>query len=168
MKLPLVYDRAFGGSDHTHENPKKQGTEFRNPVGVGFHKNSDTKTINGTMLPNLEDPRHPVRKWSDMPEPMGFGHVGRGWQPRVKFAGTYDDQWLKDQFPFLPADFDPQYFQSAPSDQQVPYLQGGEVVRCTNMTSDGRPMVFAVPAITVPVAFRFRNREIHKNPIWTP
>jgi len=159
VKMPLVYDRAFGGSDHTHENPKKQGTELRNPAGVGFHKNSDTKVIKGTPLPNLEDPRHPIRNWSDAPSPMGFGHLGRGWQARIKFAGTYDEQWLKDRFPFLPADFDQQYFQAAPSDQQVPYLRGGEVVRCLNMTESGA-LVFAVPEVEAPVVFRFRDREV--------
>jgi hypothetical protein len=159
VKMPLIYERAFGGSDHTHRDPKKQGTELRNPVGVGFHVNSDTKMIKGKPLPNLENPRFPVNSWSDTPPPTGFGHLGRGWQPRIKFAGTYDDQWVKDQFPFLPADFDEQYFQAAPSDQQVPYLIGGEVVRCFNMSVSGT-LVFAVPEIEVPVVFRFRDREV--------
>ena len=159
VKMPLVYERAFGGSDNTHEDPKKQGTELRNLVGVGFHKNSDSKAIKGTPLPNLEDPRHPIRKWSAAPAPMGFGHLGRGWQPRIKFAGTYDEQWLKERFPFLPADFDQQYFQAAPSDQQVPYLRGREVVRCLNMSESGT-LVFAVPEVEIPVAFRFRDRDM--------
>jgi hypothetical protein len=159
VKMLLVYERAFGGSDHTHENPKKRGTELRNPVGVGFHTNSDSKAIKGTSLPNLEDPRHPIRKWSAAPAPMGFGYLGRGWQPRISFAGTYDDQWLNDRSPFLPADFDQQYFQASPSDQQVPHLRGGEVVRCLNMTESGA-LVFAVPEVEVPVVFRFRDREV--------
>ena len=159
VKMPLLYERAFGGSDHTHENPKKQGTEMRNPVGVGFHKNSDAKAIKETPLPNLEHRRHLIKTWSDTPPPIGFGHLGRGWQARIKFAGTYDDQWLKDQFPFLPADFDQQYFQSAPLDQQVPHLRGGEVVRCLGMSEAGT-LVFAMPEIEVPVTFCFRDRTV--------
>ena len=159
VKMPLLYSRAFGGSDHTHENPKKQGTELRNPVGVGFHKNSDKKAIEGTPLPNLEDPRHPIRKWSAAPGPMGFGHLGRGWQPRTQFAGTYDDQWLNDRFPFLPDNFDYQYFQSAPADQQFPYFTGGEVIRCTGMTAQGSWM-FIVPTVQVPIMYTFRDREV--------
>jgi hypothetical protein len=29
-------------------------------------------------------------------------------------AGTYDEHWLNETRPFLPADFDDQYFQAAP------------------------------------------------------
>ena len=163
LKMPLVYERAFGGSDHTHDKPKYQGTELRNLVGVGFQKNSDPKSIEGTPLPNLEDPRHPIRGWSDTPPPAGFGILGRGWQPRITHAGTYDDKWLDHRFPFLPEDFDERYFQSAPADQQVPFFKGGEVVRCTNMTPDGRFEV-TVPRVNVPILFRFRDREVEADP----
>ncbi|WP_454063415.1 DUF2169 family type VI secretion system accessory protein [Candidatus Nitrospira salsa] len=163
LKMPLSFDRAFGGSDHTHDNPKKQGTEMRNPVGRGFHKNAASKTIRDTPLPNLEDPRSLIRKWSHAPAPAGFGPVGRGWQPRIQFAGTYDDQWLKDRFPFLPNNFDYQYFQSAPTDQQFPHFSGGEVIRCSGMTSQGSWM-FIVPIVKVPIMYKFRNREVQEKP----
>ena len=161
--MPLLFERAFGGSDQSHPDPKYQGTELRNPVGVGFHQNSDRKTIVGTPLPNLEEPQHPIHKWSDTPPPAGFGIIGRNWQPRIKYAGTYDDQWLKERFPFLPADFDSQYFLSAPASQQVPFLKGGESVRCTNMTPEGI-FVFAVPAVEIPLVCRFRDRELRTQP----
>jgi hypothetical protein len=67
VKMPLVFDRAFGGSDHSHKKPKYHGTELRNPVGVGFHKNTDSKTIRGTPLPNLEHPRHRIRRYRLLP-----------------------------------------------------------------------------------------------------
>jgi hypothetical protein len=163
VRMPLLFERAFGGSDLSHSNPKYHGTEVRNTVGVGFHKNSDSATIEGQPLPNLEDPRKPFRRWSDTPPPVGLGAVGRNWQPRLKFAGTYDQRWRDDRFPFLPDDFDPQYFQSAPADQQVDHLEGGEVVRCVNMTADG---VFEarVPHFEVPLVFRFRDREVRVIP----
>ena len=163
LKMPLGFDRAFGGSDRSHPKPKYQGTEMRNPVGVGFHKNPSSKAIKGMPLPNLENPREPIHKWFHSPTPAAFGHLGRGWQPRVKFAGTYDDRWLKERFPFLPEDFDLQYFQSAPADQQVPYLRGGEAVRCTGMTSIGTFM-FTIPTVEVPVVFRFHDREVLQEP----
>lgn len=157
-KMPLVYERAFGGSDHTHKDQKKQGTELRNPVGVGFHKHSDAGFIKDTPLPNLEVPGQSISSWSDTPAPAGFGHLGRGWQPRITFAGTYDDQWLKDRFPFLPENFDQQYFQSAPLDQQVPHLRGGEIIRCLNMNESGS-LMFELPESEIPVTFYFRDRE---------
>jgi len=51
---------------------------------------------------------------------MTFGPIGRGWSERLKYAGTYDDDWLENVFPFLPA-----YYQAAPADQQLLYLKGG-------------------------------------------
>lgn len=159
LKMPLTFDRAFGGSDHTHGNPKKQGSEMRNLVGIGFHKNSTSKAIRDTPLPNLENPRSLIHKWSHTPAPAGFGTVGRGWHPRIQFAGTYDDRWLQERFPFLPDNFDYQYFQSAPADQQFPHLAGGEVIRCTGMTSKGSWM-FIVPTVQVPIMYKFRDREV--------
>src|SRR5262249_34475172 len=104
VTMPLVYERAFGGSDHTHPKPKYHGSELRNLVGVGFHRNSDAPTIEGTPLPNLEHPRQPMSSWSDTPPPVGFGVIGRNWQPRLKYAGTYDERWFNERRPFLPED----------------------------------------------------------------
>lgn len=163
IKTPLVFERAFGGSDHSHENPDYQGAELRNPVGVGFHCNSDSYAINGAPLPNLENPREIIYKWSDKPKPVGFGALGRGWQPRIAFAGTYDEQWKDDRFPFLPDDFDEQYFLSAPADQQTSYFKGGEHIRCTHMTPE-RTLTFALPHVQLPVTYRFGDRDVNIEP----
>ncbi len=154
--IPLVYERAFGGSDHS--DPRRANSEVRNLVGVGFYRNPDPRFLAGKPLPNLEDPRQRIRSWSDTPPPAGFGVVGRGWQPRVRFAGTYDQRWRDERFPYLPADFDEQYFQSAPADQQLPHPAGGERVVCTNVRADG-PFAATVPAADVPLTFRFRDRD---------
>ena len=65
VTMPLVFERAFGGSDHSDPSPRYQGSEVRNLVGVGFHKNSDASAIEGTPLPNLEDPRQRILSWSE-------------------------------------------------------------------------------------------------------
>lgn len=163
VKMPLMFEKAFGGSDHTHEDPQYHGTEMRNPVGVGFFKNPESKLVEGTPLPNLEDAERLIHKHTDHPNPVGFGTLGRNWQPRIEYAGTYDDGWLKDKFPFLPDDFDTRYFQAAPADQQLDYLQGGEEVACTNMTPDGL-LKFTIPKMDVPLLFRFRDREVEVKP----
>ena len=157
IKMPLNYDRAFGGSDNFHENENKNGSELRNLVGLGFYKNSDSENIKNKPLPNIEDPNSLIKSWSDKPSPMGFGVIGRGWQPRIKHAGTYDKKWKDERFPFLPNDFDEQYFLSSPQNQQLPTLQGGEVVRCVNMTPE-RILAITVPTIDIPVAYYFRDR----------
>ena len=45
---------------------------------------------------------------------MAFGPVGRSWQPRIRWAGTYDQKWMDEKFPFLPEDFDERYYQCRP------------------------------------------------------
>ena len=162
-RMPLVYERAFGGSEHSRKDQKSHGSDLRNPVGVGYWTSSELNVIKGTPVPNLEHPEHPIRSWSDKPPPIGLGVIGRGWQPRVKYAGTYDEQWFNERRPFLPADFDERYFQSAPEDQQVSHLKGGESVVCRNMTARG-DFAFRVPNINFPIKYRFRDRDLDVSP----
>jgi hypothetical protein len=95
--------------------------------------------------------------------PAGFGVVGRSWPSRLKFAGTYDEKWLKDQWPLLPADFDPRYNQSAPLDQQSRVIQGGEEVRLVNLTPDGF-WTFRLPKLDVPVHLLYADRQVGTAP----
>ena len=155
--LPLVWDRAFGGSDHSHEEERRNGSELRNPVGLGFHLNGRKKTILGKALPNIERHDDGMRSWSDKPEPVGFGPLGRAWHPRIGFAGTYDQRWMDEKLPFLPDDFDDRYFLSAPLDQQLPELTAGDTFRCLNMNEAGR-FVVCLPRFSVPLRFRFDDR----------
>jgi hypothetical protein len=37
VKMPITYDRAFGGVDATHNDPGKHAAFMANPAGVGFH-----------------------------------------------------------------------------------------------------------------------------------
>jgi hypothetical protein len=156
VTMPITFDRAFGGIDATH--PDRAAAELRNLAGRGFWKYADRKRIDGTPLPNVEHPHHPLRAPGDTPPPAGFGVIARGWQPRIGYAGTYDQRWLDEKFPFLPDDFDPQHFQAAPADQQVSALRGGESIRCTNMTPEG-VLETAVPRAEVPVELAFRDRK---------
>lgn len=154
--MPLVWDRAFGGSDLSHKKITRRGSELRNLVGTGFHLNRN-KDILGTPLPNIEQPNARMRHWLDKPKPIGFGPVGRGWQPRIGFAGTYDDEWMDERMPFLPEDFDNRYFQSAPMDQQRSCLSAGDTFRCLNMCENGI-FTASLPPLDARVCFQFENR----------
>jgi hypothetical protein len=160
-RMPLAWDRAFGGSDTSNAETRKNGSELRNLVGRGFHLNADRRTIIGRRLPNIEEPQRPMRAWSDKPDPIGFGPVGRNWQPRLSFAGTYDQKWMDERLPFLPDDFDDRYFQAAPLDQQVTRLDAGAAFSCVNMTPDDRPFVVRLPAFEIPARFWFADRLQH-------
>jgi len=159
--MPISYDKAFGGVDNTHKNPSKHKACLMNPIGVGFHDNLKTEFIEGKPLPNTEELNKRVTNPNGNYKPMAFGPVGRGWTSRYKLAGTYDQNWLDNIFPFLPADFNDAYYQSAPTDQQIDYLRGGENVVLSNLTPQGHTR-FQIPQVVMPVAFFLKNGETHK------
>lgn len=160
VEMPLTFERAFGGQDES-AGPGRVAVEQRNPVGVGFHPHRRPAQIEGTPLPNVEHPRQLLSSPRERPAPAGLGCIGRGWAQRIVYAGTYDARWREERAPFLPADFDSRYFQSAPVDQQFPHFRGGERIRCVHMAA--APVVqYVIPLLRVPVRFHFVDREVER------
>jgi hypothetical protein len=160
-RMPLVYERAYGGVDTRSKAPEKDW-DWRNPVGTGYAvagANAD-----GLALPNVEDPRQLIGSWKDRPGPAGFGVIASHWQPRVGFAGTYDEHWMKTRQPLLAEDLDDRYFQSAPADQQAPqWLRGGEPVVLVHLTPS-HDLRFTLPKLYFGFETRFYDgsRELHQ------
>jgi hypothetical protein len=156
--MSISYDNAFGGVDESNADQHETKTYLPNPVGRGF--SHFIKGLDGKPLPNTEEPGRSIADPKGSYAPMSFGSVGRNWQPRAQFAGTYDQEWLDDHAPFWPADFDYRYFQAGPEDQQIPYPSGGEEVVLTNLTPDGN-VRFNIPVRLMPVLFiPHRGRDI--------
>ncbi len=161
-KIPLVYERAFGGVDRLSDKPDRDW-DWRNPVGTGFAVSRSN--LAGVALPNFEYPNQLVQSWRDRPLPAGFGPICSHWQPRASFVGTYDDDWMKNRQPLLPEDFDERFFQCAPTDQQAQvFLQGGEPVAMRGFSPNG-DLRFTLPRLFLGFETRFYDgsREIHKN-----
>lgn len=136
-RMPLQWERAFGGWDLTTSDPDAHRVEKRNPVGVGFRDKVLGVRMDGIPLPNLEDPRALIRNPADKPPPAGFGFLGPHWEPRARLAGTYDEAWQQTRMPLLPKDFDRRFFNAAPLDQITPqYLRGDEPVAIANASSE--------------------------------
>jgi hypothetical protein len=154
--MPITYDRAFGGVDDS--KPEDVAPYSPNPVGVGFHKNRKPEEIAGLPVPNLEEPGRPITAPTGDHKPMSFGCIGRSWPSRIGFAGTYDEHWMENVFPFLPKDFDERYYQAAPSEQQIDHPHGGEPVHLLNLTPEGRTSG-ALPSFAVPVEFTSASWE---------
>lgn len=153
VRQGISYDVAFGGTDLRHEDASQHAAFMSNPVGRGYHKHLRQGWVDGAPLPCTEESGHGVSDPAGDYRPMAFGPVGRGWSTRSCFAGTYDEAWLADHFPFLPPDFDEQYFQAAPADQQVPlrFFQNGPIdVALGNLTAEGRTQ-FTIPHLQAPV-----------------
>jgi len=158
VKMPISYDNAYGGVDKTHEDESKHRAFIDNPAGKGFHHNTAKEVIEGKPLPNTEEIGRSVSSPDGKYHPMALGAIGRAWAPRPKYAGTYDQDWIDNTFPFLPADFDERYFQAASEDQQIDHPRGGEEVVLLNLTPAGRTS-FKLPTIDVPVTFYYKNYE---------
>jgi hypothetical protein len=151
VRMPLVYERAFGGTIESGPDRKRIIAEPRNPVGVGLNAKRKASEIKGTPLPNLEQPRKRIRHSGDSPGPTCFGYVAPSWTPRRQYAGTYDAHWLKTRAPFLPVDFDARFFNAAPAELICRgYLRGGEPVHLVNLSPAG-PLRFHLPVCDIAV-----------------
>ncbi len=143
--MPLVYERAFGGTHQ--EEGEILSAEPRNLVGCGYLGKQKAQVLDGTSVPNLEDPRQLLQKAGDVVFPAGFGFISPNWQPRVSYAGTYDEEWQTKRAPFLPEDFDSRFLNMAHPDLIYPgYLIGGEAVQISGVHPMGN-LQFTIPVI---------------------
>ncbi len=143
-QVPIVYERAYGGFDDADPDPRKQRLDARNPVGCGLVIRP------GLPLPNFEYPDGKLEKAG----PAGFGAIASYWSPRRELQGTYDEDWKRDRYPLLPADWDPKSLLCSPADQRPGEpLRGGEPVELLNLTPDGS-LRFVLPK----VALSFRTK----------
>lgn len=150
-RMPLVYERAFGGSDTSPKRESDHAWEPANPVGCGLfakHSQLDPREL---ALPNVEDPDDLLRGLGGRPTPAGFGFVGRHWQPRLHWAGSYDAAWQKQRSPLLPLDFDERFHNAAHPRLICPgYLRGDERVELVGVTRAPR-VAFSLPGVRVAV-----------------
>lgn len=126
-----------------------------NPVGQGYVEAWHIKTTRATRYPapRIESPNHPVTeqlfdalardeiKSGSQPAllPQGFGVISKPWQPRLKLAGTYDDAWRQQHWPYSPPDFDMAYWNGANPSMQCQYLRGRERVTLMNLLRSDAP-----------------------------
>ncbi len=159
VTMPLLWERAFGGSVKD-DGGVLVASEPRNPVGRGLFRNS--KAAHGQFLANVEDSKYLIKGPQDRPMPVGFGPVARWWQPRINYAGTYDDTWQRNRAPIWPEDFDEHFFCAAPKPlQAAPQLKGGEPVYLEGLHTDGT-LRFHLPAPRLLARFRFNARDIRR------
>lgn len=166
IHMPLIFERAFGGADHTDRNTTKHSYDNRNPIGTGFRTNSIA--VANLKLPNLEDPEHLISHWKDRPPIACFGFTDSSWDQRMRYAGTYDNDWLKNQCPLLPEDFDFRFFNSAdPHLISDSFLKGGEPVRLVNVSKKAT-LDFTLPKLDISLMFRLgESRNYQKADMWT-
>ena len=151
-RIPVIYERAFGGTDTSPELPADCDGEAFNPVGRGFRAAASRQTPESILLPNIEDPRDLMQRPDDRPAPVGFTFVPKEWKPRTDYAGTYDASWQASRMPLLPDDFDPRFYTAASAGLSVPFLLGGEVVDLYNLSLSRREQ-FVIPNTDISASF---------------
>lgn len=137
-QIPLSYTRAFGGWDLSDADVARHTFEPRNPVGLGYRA-PKARFVEGTRLPNIEDPDDPLEVYGQVVAPAGVGFISTDWQPRAALAGSYDETWSKRRMPLLPKDFDRAFFNAgSPGLVAKGYLQGNEPVLVEGASKHGR------------------------------
>ena len=158
-QVPLDYRLAFGGCFYDPQPPAEGESAASihyptNPAGCGWLPTSSELTsldkvarlrieerlssIKQMPAPQLEDPQIPYKHPHQKLTPQGCGPIARWWEPRVSLQGTYDQRWEEERYPFLPEDFDPRFYQSAPADLvSASYLTGNELVQLKGCLADG-------------------------------
>jgi hypothetical protein len=152
-RVPIAYERAYGGFDQSNPDPTKQRLDTRNPVGCGLI------TRAGLPAPNFEYPGERL----EAAGPAGFGPLASYWSPRRELQGTYDDAWKNGRFPLPPADWDPRSLLCSPPDQwPARHLRGGELVELENLTPDGK-LSFVLPKLYFNFRTMINNRTENHN-----
>ena len=162
-RVPIVYERAYGGYDVRYPDPRHQRMDARNPVGRGVVALQLDHPI-GEALPNLEYPDRAPESGG----PAGFGAIDTHWSPRRELHGTYDAAWERERKPLLPRDWDPRSLQCAPTDQQpAAHLHGGEPVELINLTPGGL-LRFVLPKVHLTFSTHIDGRvEEHRSRLAT-
>src|SRR5262249_40903555 len=147
--VALTWENAFGGRDAARSTPDRALLEPRNPVGTGFGQPL-AKDGDRLRLPNVEDPSQLIANYGAVVAPIGFGFTSPNWEPRARFAGTFDERWSQNRKPRLPADFDHRFFNAAaPGLVASGYLRGDEDVVLINVMPTPR-LALCLPRVPPP------------------
>ena len=103
-RIRLDWRHAYGGPDFPD-----------NPAGLGRVKDESGRIA----LPHFEANDIPWRPDGQGQAAVGFGPLDITHPQRQKLVGTYDEEWLKTDFPGMARDADWLFFQVAPPDQRV-------------------------------------------------
>jgi hypothetical protein len=139
--------------DGQEQAPLAHTAYDRNPVGLGYTEEwyldaimdshnqeaEETASIeqeNKLPAPQILSPTEPLLEFGKHSAPEGFGVINKACQPRLKLAGTYDEDFIKSEA-WLPEDFDFAYWNCAQTDMQIPYPQGTETIELINLTPSG-------------------------------
>ena len=147
-EVALRYENAYGGgyAVPTKGDPHNYHIlDEYNPVGVGkYDENAPQEKRRKPLMEFVEN------KYKQKPYPAGFGIIYRAWKSRLQYAGTYNEDWLNNQHPLSPYDFDYKFNQAAnPTLQLSEYLDIHSSIILTNLTGSNERAVLRIPDVIV-------------------
>jgi hypothetical protein len=150
--MPIVYERAYGGTAIPPDGQFHGKWDERNPVGTGYA--ADSERLADHVAANVE--------YADgrTAEPAGFGPIAPHWMPRRQWGGTFGPEWERDRKPLLPDNFDDRFYLCSPADQRPSvHLIGGEAVQVTHMTPEGL-LRFRLPRVVLGFETHFSDGDV--------
>lgn len=145
-EVPLRYGLAFGGAA---PGPDEDMVHHYNPAGIGLVTQDRLAAKEDIPVPQIgllaeflsDDPMAEMSV-------HGLGPIAKAWLPRRAFAGTFDDDWLADRHPRMPADYDLQFWNAAPGPLQVKDgLTGVEVISVSGISETPGPLQTVLPRV---------------------
>ncbi|MEM7358190.1 MAG: DUF2169 domain-containing protein [Pseudomonadota bacterium] len=123
----LGWNNAYGGAGFVD-----------NPIGTGFLDAENAKSQTEIRLPNIRAANGEYLKFDRLRDGrspcIGFGAMDLRAPIRQQRAGTYDDDWFKNDYPGLARDHHPAIHNVAQEDQWIDgYLQGTEKFTISGM-----------------------------------
>ncbi|WP_180899131.1 DUF2169 family type VI secretion system accessory protein [Martelella soudanensis] len=158
-EVPLTYEHAYGGTVKIDE--ESEDTHVFNPVGRGMV--SDYLLEAGEALPAPQIGLvGEFAAWVPGTEMTvcGIAPLTKSWQPRLALAGTFDDAWLRERHPRMPADYGYGFWNAAPQALQFrPFLTGMEQITVHGMRHDPAPYRFCLPEGGLKAVVRYANAD---------
>lgn len=145
-ECPLHYEHAFGGTILKAED--ELASYPYNPIGTGlvsdYILSEGKEPIKAPQLGSMAELNN--LQLGDTITIHGCGPITKSWLPRIAFAGTLDDAWLRERHPLMPKDFNDAYWNSAPLPLQIsPYLKGNETITVRGLLHEPQPYSFTLP-----------------------
>lgn len=135
-KMALDWSRAAGGPGTT------------NPAGMRFDASPDAVGL--VSVPNMQPPKTIVASRADTFSPIGFGPIAPTWPGRTQKLQPFVERFSPTHWTEhpLPEDFDYEFFQSAPPDQQLRHLRSDEPLVLQNLHPTHAPLVTRLPGVS--------------------
>lgn len=133
VERPLDLAHAYGGKQSW------DGLEVpyvSNPDGKGYY--IEAKNAINQPLPNIENPRQPIRSWRETPDPAGVGLCPSTFGPRVQRSVELDHRHRITRLK-------PTFFNAAFPDLVAPAVEPGDRFFAAGVCAEA-PVAFAIPA----------------------